>query len=143
MANGIPLSDEDRWDWLISLRNAAIEALAPSEDDRRSTRSPNGVIVACSALKRKYRDVMRIASYGAPSVHIHFIYLKLPESALIQRVTQRSEHYMKSGMVHSQLQVLEDPQDEWDALTVDVDGPPEEVQRRVSELVSAKLAEYV
>ena len=143
MANGIPLSDEDRWDWLISLRKAAIEVLAPSEHDIHSTRSPNGVIVACSALKQKYRDVMRVAAYGAPSVHIHFIYLKLPENKLIQRVTQRSEHYMKSGMVHSQLQVLEDPQNEWDTLTVDVEGTHEEVHRRVLQVVSAKLAEYL
>ena len=49
---------------------------------------------------------------------------------------------MKSGMVHSQLQVLEEPQEEWDTLTVDVEESPEAVQRRVSQLVAGKLAEY-
>lgn len=143
MINGVPLNDEDRWDWLISLRKAAIEMLTPSQHDLKSTRSPSGVIVACSALKQKYRDVMRVAAYGAPSVQIHFIYLKLAEGALVQRVHERPSHYMKSGMVHSQLQVLEEPQGEWDILTVNVEGTKEEVQRRVSQLVSAKLAEYL
>ena len=143
MANGIPLTDEDRWDWLISLRKAAIEILTPSSDDKdKPARAPSGVIVACSALKQKYRDVMRVAAYGSPSVQIHFIYLRLPESALVKRVESRQSHYMKSGMIHSQLQVLEEPQEEWDTLTVDVEESPEAVQRRVSQLVAGKLAEY-
>ncbi|OJJ49389.1 hypothetical protein ASPZODRAFT_61097 [Penicilliopsis zonata CBS 506.65] len=139
MANGIPLTDEDRWDWLISLRKAAIDLLSPSEAN--GYQSPSGVVVACSALKQKYRDVMRIAAYGAPNVQIHFIYLKVDESVLLKRVANRKAHYMKSGMVHSQLQALEEPQGEWDALTVLVDGPPDTVQKKVSELVAAKLAE--
>lgn len=138
MTAGTPLTDEDRWDWLIALRKAAIEILTPAG----SNDGPSGVIVACSALKQKYRDVMRVAAYGSPSVQIHFIYLRLSESALVERVTQRQSHYMKSGMIHSQLQVLEEPQGEWDALTVDVEGSPDDVQNRVSLLVAGKLAEY-
>ena len=60
----------------------------------------------------------------------------------MKRVESRQSHYMKSGMVHSQLQVLEEPQEEWDTLTVDVEESPEAVQRRVSQLVAGKLAEY-
>lgn len=141
MGNGIPLTDEDRWDWLISLRKAAIEALSPSQAN--NFHPPSGVVVACSALKQKYRDVMRVAAYGSPSVQIHFIYLKLDKDILIERVKHRDpSHYMKSGMVHSQLQALEEPQGEWDALTVNADGPREEVQKTVLQLVSEKLAEY-
>ena len=140
MSQGIPLSDEDRWDWLISLRRAATDALSPSEANHYQP--PSGVVVSCSALKQKYRDVMRVAAYGTPLVQIHFVYLKLDERVLLQRVNQREAHYMKSGMVHSQLQALEEPQGEWDALTVSVQGPKEEVQRKVSDLVKAKLAEY-
>lgn len=140
MSQGIPLTDEDRWDWLISLRKAAIDSLSPS--DSNNFQPPSGVIVACSALKQKYRDVMRVAAYGTPLVQIHFIYLRLSESVLIQRVNQREAHYMKGGMVHSQLEVLEEPLGEWDALTVNVEGPKEDVQRNVWELVGAKLAEY-
>lgn len=137
MGSGTPLTDEDRWDWLIALRKAAIDALSPSD----SGKPPTGVVVACSALKQKYRDVIRVAAYSTPSVQIHFIYLKLTENVLMQRVSQRQSHYMKSDMVRSQLQVLEEPQNEPDAITIDVEGTQEEVQRSVLEAVAAKLAE--
>ncbi|KAE8358049.1 P-loop containing nucleoside triphosphate hydrolase protein [Aspergillus caelatus] len=140
MGSGIPLTDADRWDWLISLRNAAIKALSPSEAN--NFHPPSGVVVACSALKQKYRDVMRVAAYGSPSVQIHFVYLKLDENALLQRVAARQAHYMKSTMVQSQLQDLEEPQGEWDALTIDAHVPQEQVMREVLEAVRDKLAEY-
>lgn len=141
MGNGIPLTDEDRWDWLISLRNAAIEALSPSESN--NFHPPAGVVVACSALKQKYRDVMRVAAYGSPSVQIHFVYLKLSEEVLMQRVSQRKSHYMKSDMVRSQMQTLEEPQQEWDAITINVEGPPDVVQQEVIDAVTKKLSEYM
>lgn len=139
MGNGIPLTDEDRWDWLISLRKAAIDVLSPSESN--NFQPPAGVVVACSALKQKYRDVMRVAAYGSPSVQIHFIYLKLSEEVLMKRVSQRQAHYMKSGMVRSQLAALEEPKDEWDAITINVEGPVNEVEQHVLEAVTAKLSE--
>lgn len=141
MGNGIPLTDEDRWDWLISLRKAAIGALSPSEAN--NFHPPAGVVVACSALKQKYRDVMRIAAYGSPSVQIQFIYLKLSEEVLMQRVSQRTSHYMKSDMVRSQMQALEEPEKEWDAITINVEGAPEQVQREVIDAVTKKLSEYM
>ncbi|KAL1964687.1 hypothetical protein VTN77DRAFT_6713 [Rasamsonia byssochlamydoides] len=140
MSNGIPLTDADRWDWLISLRDAATDILSPSPANNFNP--PSGVIMSCSALKHKYRDVMRVAAYDHPSVRIHFIYLKADESVLVQRVSERQSHYMKSSMVHSQFEALEDPTPERDVLSVDVAAPPEEVQRRVSAAVAAKLAEY-
>ncbi|KAJ5190812.1 gluconokinase [Penicillium cinerascens] len=141
MGSGIPLTDEDRWDWLISLRKAAINALSPSESN--NFHPPAGVVVACSALKQKYRDVMRVAAYGSPSVQIHFIYLKLTEEVLMQRVSQRQAHYMKSDMVRSQLQALEEPKGEWDAITINVEGSQDQVQQRVFDAVYKKIAESV
>lgn len=141
MSQGTPLTDEDRWDWLISLRQAAIDILSPS--DSNNFHPPAGVVVACSALKQKYRDVMRVAAYGSPSVHIHFVYLKLNEEALMHRVSQRQSHYMKSTMVQSQLAALEEPEDEWDVITVDAAGSMSEVQRNVIDSVTEKLAEFV
>ncbi|KAJ5892505.1 gluconokinase [Penicillium tannophilum] len=140
MGNGIPLTDADRWDWLISLRQAAIDALSPSESN--NFHPPAGVVVACSALKQKYRDVMRVAAYGSPSVQIHFVYLKLTEAVLMQRVSQRKSHYMKSDMVQSQLAALEEPQGEWDAITINVEGSQEQVQQNVLKAVAEKLKEY-
>ncbi|KAJ5388013.1 gluconokinase [Penicillium cosmopolitanum] len=139
MGNGIPLTDADRWDWLISLRQAAIDALSPSESN--NFHPPAGVVVACSALKKKYRDVMRVAAYGSPSVQIHFVYLKLSEEVLMQRTTQRQGHYMKSDMVRSQLQALEEPKGEWDAITINVEGSQQQVEENVLKSVHAKLSE--
>ncbi|KAJ5640540.1 Shikimate kinase [Penicillium herquei] len=141
MGNGIPLTDADRWDWLISLRQAATDALSPSESN--NFHPPAGVVVACSALKKKYRDVMRVATYGEPAVQIHFVYLKLTEAVLMQRVSQRQAHYMKSDMVKSQLAALEEPREnEWDAITINVEGAQEQVQQNVLDAVAEKLAEY-
>ncbi|CAI7645146.1 gluconokinase [Penicillium manginii] len=139
MGNGIPLTDADRWDWLISLRQAAIDVLSPSESNNFNP--PAGVVVACSALKKKYRDVMRVAAYGSPSVQIHFVYLKLSEEVLMQRTTQRQGHYMKSDMVRSQLQALEEPKGEWDAITINVEGSQQQVEDNVLKSVHAKLSE--
>ncbi|KAJ5779476.1 Shikimate kinase [Penicillium paradoxum] len=141
MSKGTPLTDEDRWDWLISLRQAAIDILSPT--DSNGFHPPAGVVVACSALKHKYRDVMRVAAYGSPLVQIHFVYLKLTEDVLMQRVSQRQSHYMKSSMVQSQLAALEEPENEWDVITIDAGGSMGEVQRNVIDSVTEKIAEYV
>lgn len=134
MGNGIPLTDADRWDWLITLKNEAIKQLQNS----------NACIVTCSALKRKYRDVIRVANYEHPTVQIHFVFLKLDEEVLQQRVASRVGHYMKKDMVHSQMMALEEPnvEDETDVIKIDVRNDKDEVERQVWESVSAKLKEY-
>lgn len=82
MSAGIPLTDEDRWDWLTALRVESI---------RRIDAGNEGVVLTCSALKRKYRDVIRVAPYFHTGVHLHFIYLQGPESLLLQRVAAPQE----------------------------------------------------
>ncbi|KAI9371463.1 P-loop containing nucleoside triphosphate hydrolase protein [Aspergillus egyptiacus] len=143
MSSGTPLTDADRWDWLISLRSAATACLSPSPENNHTP--PAGVVVACSALKKKYRDVMRVAAYGADNVRIHFVYLKLDPDALYQRVSKRQAHYMKQSMVESQLRDLEEPEaGEWDALTVNVVGNMgmESVQGEVMRVVSEELEKF-
>jgi gluconokinase len=153
MANGIPLTDVDRWDWLITLRQVAVETLskpvatdsADAAVNGTSTTDttpplPTGVVVTCSALKSKYRDVIRVAAYTYPA-RIHFIYLRADKETLMQRVGQRQGHYMKSDMVQSQLEMLEEPDSEWDALAIDCAASPEEVQRRVITAVRKTLEE--
>jgi gluconokinase len=133
MGNGIPLTDADRWDWLITLRNAATEQL----------RESNAVIVTCSALKHKYRDVIRVASYEHPSVQVHFIFLKVDEETLQERVKARVGHYMKESMVHSQMEALEEPQeDEFDVLKIDVTQDKDAVRNNALNGLRAKLKEY-
>lgn len=123
MANGIPLTDADRWDWLVALREESRNQLSAGSD---------GVVLTCSALKRKYRDVIRVAGYYDRTILIHFIYLSAPEEVLVQRVTARSaatNHYMGANMVRSQFQSLEPPMDdETDVISVDVSRTIEEVE---------------
>ncbi|KAL8868700.1 MAG: hypothetical protein Q9174_004816 [Haloplaca sp. 1 TL-2023] len=144
MASDQPLTDNDRWDWLISLREAAVSRLTPS---RKSAMKPHdGVVVTCSALKRKYRDVMRIAAYNDHSTLVHFIYLRLDEETLTQRITARQGHYMKSAMVRSQMAALEEPDVEEqgrDVLELDCGASLTEVQKRVVRTVREILAEDV
>lgn len=134
MKGGVPLTDADRWDWLIVLREEAIKRLQHT----------NGVVVTCSALRHRYRDVIRVANYGHPSIHIHFIYLHATEELLLKRVGQRKGHYMASNMVHSQMMSLEPPdtdEENSDVIAVDCSGDTEEVQEMVLEAVQHKLAE--
>src|ERR1700761_8874220 len=126
MGKNIPLTDADRWDWLITLREEAIKKL----------RTSNSVIVTCSALKHKYRDVIRVANYEHPSVQVHFVYLKVDESTLQARVAARVGHYMKETMVHSQMTTLEEPEEdqEWDVLPIDVTNDQETVKKDAMEV---------
>jgi gluconokinase len=134
MAEGRPLTDEDRWDWLVLLRKKAVERLT-------STNAP-GVVLTCSALKHKYRDVIRIAAYNDHDVIVHFVFLHADEQTLIQRVRARKGHYMKDSMVHSQFVTLEEPEeDEKDCLSVDVSGSVTQVQRQALGMVQDTLTE--
>ncbi|KAF7504860.1 hypothetical protein GJ744_001658 [Endocarpon pusillum] len=133
MASNIPLTDDDRWSWLIELRKEAMKRLQSSQ----------GVIVTCSALKHRYRDVLRVAHYENPNIQVHFIYLRADRKTLQERVANRQNHYMKKEMVNSQLDNLEEPEEEeWDAMSVDVRSTPEVVQLAALEVVKKKLAEY-
>jgi len=119
MSNGIPLTDADRWDWLTALREESL---------RHINAGNSGVVLTCSALKRKYRDVIRVAPYFSPNVHLHFIYLHAPEEVLLKRVAERPNHFMPASMVQSQLDILEPPTaQETDVLSVDVARPLDEV----------------
>lgn len=158
MSEGHPLQDQDRWDWLISLRTACTDVLAgktpktsnakpvfETKQDKISPENPpRGVVLTCSALKRKYRDVIRIANYNDPSVMVHFIYLHASEELLLKRVAERKGHYMGAQMVHSQFESLEIPtKDEFDVLRVDVGGTKAEVEaealRKVEEIVHGEV----
>jgi len=131
MSSGIPLADADRWDWLVELRDAAVDSL----DD-----GAQGVVLTCSALKKKYRDVIRVACYNDHAVQIHFIYLRASEELLLQRVQARKGHYMKSSMVKSQFQSLEEPRKERDTVSIDVSGSQDQVQRMALDSMTSVLA---
>ncbi|PHH69839.1 hypothetical protein CDD83_5599 [Cordyceps sp. RAO-2017] len=133
MRSGIPLTDADRWDWLTALRD---------ESMRRIDGGSGGVVVTCSALKRKYRDVIRVAAYYDHDILVHFIFLNAPADVLLQRVSDRQGHYMGPGMVQSQFDILERPAEmERDVISIDVSRSIDEVKKdalaRVSDITKA------
>ena len=133
MGSGIPLTDGDRWDWLINLRNAATMRL----------REASAVVITCSSLRRRYRDVFRVVSYDYPSVHLCFIYLKVGVEHLKARIKSRVGHYMKEDMVRSQLECLEEPgDDEFDVVRVDVQGDRAAVCEDALARVRERLGEH-
>ena len=142
MSQGTPLTDNDRWDWLIALREAAVARLSPSKPS--ATKRHDGVVVTCSALKRKYRDVIRIAAYNDHDVMVHFIYLRADADVLLARVMGRKGHYMKSAMVRSQMEALEEPdatEQGRDVLEVDCGASLTQVQQEAVKTVREVLAD--
>ncbi|KAH9203961.1 glucokinase [Leptodontidium sp. 2 PMI_412] len=137
MSKGIPLTDADRWDWLTRLREEAISCL--------SSTGSQGVILTCSALKRKYRDVIRVAPYFSHDLRVHFVFLHAPKEVLTKRVMARVGHFMGANMVHSQFGILEAPgKDEIDVIIVDVNGPIEQVEEEaLAKIQEAVKGEFV
>jgi carbohydrate kinase (thermoresistant glucokinase family) len=119
MSQNIPLTDEDRTDWLLSLRKLIEENI----------RLENSIVLACSALKNSYRDVLsgkeEIASGRTPSQrHILFIYLRGTYEQIASRLRERTGHFMSAKMLASQFDILEEPRD---ALMVDIIHTPQEI----------------
>ena len=104
MAAGIPLDDEDRWPWLARLSNGI----------DRSVAQHDYVVATCSALKRKYRDRLRQQIRG-PVVFIHLV---AERTSLELRMASRNKHYMPVSLLQSQLQSLEPPAGDENALVL-------------------------
>lgn len=112
MSRGEGLTDSDRWDWLIRLRQAVANSLSSSTSSPLST-STTGVVLSCSALKKKYRDVLRVLAVTKTVTNarpaLQFVYLHVPAAVLLSRVQARTNHYMKASMVQSQVASEEPP----------------------------------
>jgi gluconokinase len=121
MRSGVPLTDADRAPWL-----AAIGAWI----DARAAAGEPGV-VACSALKRTYRDGLRS---GRPQVRI--VYLRGSQTEIAERLAQRSGHFWPAKLLASQFADLEEPADDEDAIVVGIGQTPEAVAKAVIERLS-------
>jgi gluconokinase len=113
MRRGVPLDDNDRRPWLEAMRAAIDRWLAANKT----------VVLACSALKQRYRDVL---AQGRPDVR--FVYLKGDEALLRSRLEKRRGHYMPARLLASQIATLEEPAD---AITVDIDRSPEAIAAEI------------
>ena len=112
MRNGIPLTDTDRGPWLESLRAVIADWIEAGK---------NGVL-ACSALKKAYRDMLVVGS------EVRVVYLKADREVLRERLLGRHGHYMKEGLLESQIATLEEPTG---AIVVNGDESPEDVAREI------------
>jgi carbohydrate kinase (thermoresistant glucokinase family) len=116
MHNGIPLTDEDRLPWL--------QSIAAWIDETRN--SGKHAVLACSALKRCYRNVL----IGARS-DVRLVYLKGTETLIARRIAVRHEHFMPVKLLQSQFQALEEPGSDENPITVSVEPRPEEIVDQV------------
>jgi gluconokinase len=117
MRAGQPLTDEDRWPWL--------QAIADEID--RICKTGEHAVIACSALKRAYRDIL---VHGRKDVRI--IYLKGTQELIASRLALRKGHFMPPGLLASQFKTLEPPGPAENPVTVSIDASVDEI---VAEIV--------
>jgi gluconokinase len=116
MHQGIPLTDDDRWPWL--------EAIGAFIDETRKT--GRHAVLACSALKRRYRDII---VGRRPDVRL--VYLKGSEPLIARRMATRHGHFMPPALLHSQFEALEEPGADENPIIVSIEPEPREVVTRI------------
>lgn len=115
MSQGIPLDDADRMPWLWQMQGAISNWLAAKKN----------VVLACSALKATYRDLL-----CDDRDRTILVYLKGDFELISQRLRQRQNHYMKAGLLSSQFAQLEEPQN---VIVIDAAQPPEAIVEQIIE----------
>ena len=110
MAAGIPVTDADREPWLTALHERMLQYRQKGES----------VILACSALKQQYRELL---AGGFAKIEMRFVYLHAPTALIKERMKARHHPYMNHDLLDSQLATLEVPSDAW---PITVAGSPEE-----------------
>lgn len=113
MAAGIPLTDEDRHGWLLAI--AARLQFAKQ--------AGIGLVVACSALKRRYRDLLRAKGDAGA----RFVFLQGSQTLLAERLGRRRGHFMPPALLESQLRTLEIPSPDEGAWVVDIRQTPDAI----------------
>jgi gluconokinase len=112
MAAGHPLTDEDRWPWLRAIAD---------EIDRLGAAGVRSVI-ACSALRRVYRDIL---VHGRNDIRL--VYLNGTQALIADRLSRRKGHFMPQGLLESQFNTLEPPAADERAVTVSIDAPADRI----------------
>lgn len=112
MRRGLPLTDEDRKPWLKAIQNAIRAAIENREN----------VVVACSALKESYRNMLQVEG------EVIFIYLRANSPLIHQRLKKRTGHFMNPVLIQSQFDTLEEPKQ---AVQIDAALPAAEIVQRI------------
>jgi carbohydrate kinase (thermoresistant glucokinase family) len=116
MTAGVPLTDADRADWLQALHNEIRDARLRN----------SGLVLSCSSLKRRYRDLLRSAD-----PELRFAHLAGPRQLIADRMAARKDHYMPPALLDSQLATLEPLQDDEAGIVLDIAQAPEELVRQI------------
>ena len=115
MRRRIPLTDEDRWPWLESLRQLI----------KRSLEAGENAVLACSALKRAYRERLRVSD------QVKFVFLHGEYALLEKQLRQRRGHFMNPELLRSQFADLEEPKPDEDVITVELGRSPQELVEEI------------
>ncbi|KAJ7091105.1 carbohydrate kinase [Mycena epipterygia] len=147
MAAGQPLTDADREPWLNTIRKTAQcmtgEHPTPAPTPTSAPTGAPGVVIACSALKRAYRDILRGHSHSDSDSEVatptalptYFVFIDGSRTVLMERMLNRNGHFMKASMLDSQLETLEHPGGEDGVVVVSVeDTTAIQVEKAVGEL---------
>ena len=125
MRSGRPLTDEDRWPWLDCLRKKIEQLLSAGEN----------AVLACSALKRAYRDRLRVSD------KTKFVFLCGDYALVEKQLRSRRRHFMNPDLLQSQFDDLQEPQTDEHALTVALGRTPEGIVEEIeATLHLAKIA---
>jgi len=108
MSEGVPLTDEDRTSWLLSLKDLIVQNIQQNTQ----------VVLACSALKNSYRNILKVDE------RVKFIYLQGTYEQIKTRLNNRAGHFMSTAMLDSQFQILEVPQE---TMTIDISNTPQDI----------------
>lgn len=125
MEQGIPLNDKMRFPWLLSLCRAA-----------ESRRDVGHVVMACSALKRQYRDLFR--THIEP---VQFVYLNASRDAITRRMAERSGHFMPLSLLDTQIATLEPPTSDEGVIAIDVAAPKSAIENEVEDTARRILSQ--
>ena len=115
MRGGHPLTDEERWPWLQRLQQRIERSLGAREN----------AVLACSALKRAYRDRLRISD------EVKFVFLRGDYSLVEKQLHSRQGHFMKSRLLQSQFDDLEEPQPSEQVITIELGPTPGEIVKQI------------
>jgi gluconokinase len=115
MRSGHSLTDADRWPWLERLRQQIERSLGTEEN----------VVLACSALKRAYRDRLRVSD------EVKFVFLRGDYALVEKQLRSRHGHFMDANLLQSQFDDLEEPQPDDNVLTIELGRTPEKIVNQI------------
>jgi gluconokinase len=127
MSAGQPLTDEDRWPWLQAI----------SDEIDRVCKAGEHAVIACSALKRAYRDVL---VHGRGDVRI--VFLDGAPPLIANRLALRKDHFMPPGLLESQFKTLEPPEANENPVIVSIDAPVEAIVDDILHQLAMGPADY-